>query len=183
MANEIKIDKLLLRRNLFADKEINGIEYTDPDGNHFMFIYKGDQTILTWALIETETAKLPFRITDEEGNIHQLTGIGDFSIDGGQNLKHLIIPDGVLCIEKGAFASCRSLLSVVFPASLQRLESVFWNCPTFEDNAGGVIYYTGTQQEWRTLIDSYPGRGMMDCTPYDEVVRFASDGAPSPEFA
>jgi len=170
------VDEWMESRWIF-DESIKNICYTDADGNEFLFLSKGEETVLTCAIVKSSTVRLLSYVTDQAGTKHPLTCIGRGAFCNAQALKHLIIPEGVLHIENSVFAHSGSLLSVVIPASVQSLGSAFWNCPTFEEKEGGRIYYAGSQEQWRALRYSYPMRGMMDYTPYDEVVQFISDGS------
>ena len=58
-----------------------------------------------------------------------VTSIGDFAFEGCQNLKSVIIPDGVTSIGRLAFAWCSSLDSVEIPESVISIgDSAFWYC-------------------------------------------------------
>lgn len=171
MHTKLSADELMGTFELI-EKNSQRIQHTDADGNEFDLLSNGVQSAIARADIKTPVVCLPSCVSDESGTTHPLTCIGRHAFMRQQALKHLIIPDGVLYIEGGVFAHSGSILSVVIPASVQKIDDAFWNCPTFEENKGGKIYYTGSPEQWRALLVSYPLRGMMDYTPYNKVVQF-----------
>ena len=152
--NEINIDELLSRIDLRLDKSSIKIRHTDSDGNEFQFLSNGKQTILDRAIVKTAIVNLPACVIDEVGGRYLVTSVGEHSFSSQQKLKYLTIPEGVVALEDGIFSNSGSLLGVVIPSSVKKLGEVFWRCPTFEENAGGLIYYTGTQKQWKVLMNS-----------------------------
>lgn len=163
---------------LLSDPDARRILYTDEGGNHFRFLSKDGQTILARAGIRTPVVHIPAVVKDEAGTEYPLTAIGSTAFYEEQELKHLVIPEGVMMLEGNLFTNCGSLLSVRFPASLRKMGPVFRKCPTVECNEGGLIYYPGTPQQWDALLESDPVRWAADNTPYHEVVRFIDPAAP-----
>ncbi|MGM9638686.1 MAG: leucine-rich repeat protein [Butyricicoccaceae bacterium] len=168
------IDTLNMIESL-SEKKNKIIKHIDIDGNEFRFLSNGEEVVLKHADVKTAAVSLPAYITDEEGKTYKFTVIDSYAFSMQQELKYLVIPEGVVELRDGLFSNCGSLLAIVIPSTVNILGKMLWMCPTFEENAGGLIYYTGTKEQWKKLIDSDKNRGMMDYTPYNEVVRFISD--------
>ena len=165
-------------------KDRININYTDADGNYFLFGAANGEETLLGTHIETATVRLPATVTDENGNTYKVISTQHF---GGETtkLKHVILPEGIEALCNGTFAFCHTLLSIYIPASVKYIGHMLWNCPQFETDLGGRIYYTGTPEQWQEIIESNTLRGMMDYTPYDTVVRFIDsipDTVPELEF-
>jgi len=113
--------------------------------------------------------KLPSEIFDPSGQMYLVKRIDNIS--GGNILKGVVIPEGVEILG-GLFAKSYSLMDVFFPQSLMYFGEIFWNVPQFEQCDGGRVWYSGSQEKWKALLESKSSRGLMDYTPYDKVVRF-----------
>lgn len=150
-------------------------DYSDSDGNMFFFVVENKHAILRGTSIKTSTVYVPSSFQTEDGNQYNVTVIGRSAFCMQQSIKHVVFQEGITELQDSLFADCGSVLSVYIPSSVRIMGEVFYRCPTFEENAGGIIYYSGTQEQWRALIDSDKKRWMMDYTPYDSVVRFIND--------
>lgn len=136
------------------------IFHLDSAGNAIIFqFYAGEHAYI----------KLPSDVYDLSGRRYPIKRVD--GIAGRNCLKGLYIPEGIEVLG-GNFAGSYSLLDVFFPKSLTYFGDIFWNIPQFEQNDGGRVWYPGTREEWETLVKSDEGRGSMDYTPYDKVVRF-----------
>jgi len=146
--------------------------FSDNDGNIFRVKIRDESAVLVGANIKTAKVFVPASFEAEDGTEYPITTIGSSAFCGQQAVKHIFFPEGVKILQDGLFADCGSVLSVYIPSTVEKLNAVFWKCPTIEENAGGIIYYSGTLEQWRNLIDSNENRSMMDYTEYDNVVRF-----------
>ena len=146
--------------------------YTDADGNCFIFESADEEAQLLQCNAKTSTVRLPATISDEDGNVYKMISACGFAGDNAKNIKHIILPEGFEALSGSTFDMCHTLLSLYIPASVKYIGQAFWNCPQFEYNLGGRIFYTGTPEQWNEVIRSAPNRGIMDYTPYDTVVRF-----------
>lgn len=90
---------------LAAEAESN-VVYTDSDA--FEFDY-GSGTITGYTGSDTDVV-IPERI----GGI-KVEGIGDEAFGYNDNIKSVVIPEGVTSIGSGVFSSCDSLTSVTIP--------------------------------------------------------------------
>ena len=153
----------------------NNFKHIDSEGNVFTFFVEKNQVVLEKATIKTSKVIVPSSFEDENGNKYYVSIVGRMAFCKEQKLKHIIFSDGIRELRTGLFADCGSVLSVCIPPSVKKLEAVFWRCQTFEENEGGIIYYSGSKEEWRKLIASDEFRRMMDSTQYNEVVRFAKN--------
>ena len=64
----------------------------------------------------------------------KVTGIAQGAFWGCDNINSVVIPDGVIEIEKSAFLSCRNLTSITIPDTVTKIgESVFSGCWSLTD--------------------------------------------------
>ncbi len=110
--------------------------------------------------------------------------IGPKAFSGNDDLEEIIIPEGVLTLERGAFSSCYHLQNVSLPTSLRKIGPwVFSHCPklahiSMHDRLYSIddwaMYYCskelllnfhGTMQQWDAIYKS-PGwtLGLPLCT-------------------
>lgn len=152
------------------------ITCTYPYGTLTFRIEEGKASI-TSANITSEHVMLPRFVEDKYGNRVMVTEIGGAAFTNQQKLKYLVIREGVEKIADSAFAYSGSILDIVFPSTLKELGAALWNVPQYENNEGGVVYFAGTPEQFDELLDTGFTRGMMDNTPYRDIVRFIENVA------
>ena len=126
----------------YLDEEA-GFEYIDtPEG--FRFIMEGDVYKLVAYIGEETTVRLPTSINGSTYEIHQFSGAPTVIIPGefktvaknafsGSMVVNFILEEGIESIGADAFASNRSLKSVVLPGTLKEIGSrAFSNCQNME---------------------------------------------------
>lgn len=87
-----------------------------------------------------------------------ITYIGNGAFSGCQNLETVKIPDGVIEIRYDTFCECVSLTSVIIPKSITSIRDyTFCGCSNLKD-----IYYSGSEEDWRTIEASYYTDGSDD---------------------
>ena len=99
-------------------------------------------------IIETASKTLisvcPASIIPSDGSA---TNIGEFLFCSCDDLKNIVIPEGITTLENRAFFHCDYLYSVSLPVSLQFInDSVFRYCPSLTD-----FYYSGTKEQWYSI--------------------------------
>jgi hypothetical protein len=69
---------------------------------------------------------------------------------------------GISRIQYYTFAGCSSLVSVVIPNSVTRIdEQAFYYCVAL-----ACIYYEGTENEWNSITVGYDNNDLLDATRY-----------------
>lgn len=159
------------KENLEGEK--TKIIYEDDEGNKFQFYCVDGYAVLEFIRASSPVVRIPSWVRDDKGIRYPLK-----ALDGGcysdQVIKHLIIPEGVEYIFGTIAGHCGSLMSVEFPSTLKGFVHAFWNCPQFEVDGVGRIYYYGTKERWEELVAYEPYRPMMDSTPNLDVIRFVT---------
>lgn len=74
------------------------------------------------------TVNVPASVNDKA-----VLSIGSYCFSGNQNIKEVVLPDGLRIIEKGAFEDCSALCSVTLPSSLERISDFAFRCTALED--------------------------------------------------
>ena len=77
--------------------------------------------------------------------------------------QSMVLPEGVTKIDKGAFADCYRMDSIVLPVSLTNIEAeafALYGVPS------GVkdVYYCGTQEQWEKVTIGEHNEGILDAT-------------------
>lgn len=100
-----------------------------------------------------------------------VTSIGEFAFSGCSNLASIHIADTVTSIGYSAFEACNKLTSLKLPSGITAIESSIFplsynlesiiipktvtkinaNCLQKGDNEYPVIYYTGSEDEWKAI--------------------------------
>ena len=90
-----------------------------------------------------------------------ITTIEEYAFSGYSGTA-ITIPSSVTSIGKYAFYNCRSLTSIVIPSSITSIENyTFYNCDSLES-----IYYTGTEEEWSSIIFNSGNDPLTSATVY-----------------
>lgn len=78
--------------------------------------------------------------------------IGKFQFEGFDEIKEVEIPEGVINIDFGAFASCTNLTCIVIPRSVKRIGTdAFVHC-----NSIRKVFYSGRNGEWNKIhLENY----------------------------
>ena len=91
-----------------------------------------------------------------------VTSIGNYAFENCDSLTSVTVGDSVTSIGKYAFYNCRSLTSIVIPSSITSIENyTFYNCDSLES-----IYYTGTAEEWSSIIFNSGNDPLTSATVY-----------------
>ena len=81
-----------------------------------------------------------------------VTSIGNDAFFGCTGLTSVTIPSSVTSIGDSAFSDCTGLTSVTIPSSVT---SIGWYI--FSESKVSLIYYPGTQQQWKKLLTDEDG--------------------------
>ena len=74
--------------------------------------------------------------------------IGNGAFASCVNITSVVIPNGVTTIGNGAFDFCENITSIVIPDSVTVIgDYVFYECPNLKD-----IYYLGTEKQWNEIL-------------------------------
>lgn len=72
-------------------------------------------------------------------------------------IKSIVIEDGVTAIGSGAFSYCNKVTSITIPASVTKImDNVTYNCVSLTD-----VYYGGTQADWNGILFYDSGNGYL----------------------
>lgn len=84
------------------------------------------------------------------------------AFDGCSSLTSIEIPADVTSISDATFRDCTSLTSVIISNSVKRTEyNAFYNCGALER-----VYYTGTAEEWSSIIFNSGNDPLTSATVY-----------------
>jgi len=84
-------------------------------------------------------------VIPDDGSVEVIGAVAFYNKPG---LTSVVIPDGIVSIESGAFASNDELISVSFPASINRLF-----CPFFGNGALTELTFAGTVEQWKYYVN------------------------------
>lgn len=127
--------------------------------------------------------------------------IGTTAFKGNEHIKEVVLPEGLLDINPGAFQDCKNLATVNFPFSLIRIrEDAFWNCTAMTGtldlsdhrnletidysafqatnldslslNGCGRLQYIGNTAFWKTRITGIDFRGCDALQRIDRIAFF-----------
>lgn len=92
----------------------------------------------------------------------------NWSFSNCNNLKYVVMCDGVETIGDAAFIDCDDLVSVVIPDSIKTIYNLaFYDSPSIEN-----VYYTGTQSQWSEVkiasFNSCLTRAELHCNYYNK---------------
>ena len=87
-----------------------------------------------------------------------------------------VIPDGVTLIAGSTFSECQSLVYVVIPTSVERIEAYAFYC----DYAFKTVFYKGTEEQWNS-VDIVDGEysWLSNGSLADATIRFYSESEPT----
>ncbi|MBQ3095103.1 MAG: leucine-rich repeat protein [Clostridia bacterium] len=95
-----------------------------------------------------------------------VTSIGSETFVGCSSLKNIIIPESVTTIGHNAFSECSSLKSITIPKSVMTIEpNTFFECSNLE-----TIYYSGTKEDWDSLLVSEGNEALLNANVIYNVV-------------
>lgn len=105
--------------NLTAQAEENTVIYDLlDDGTAAIVDFEGENV---------QYLKIPQYVGDNDEYL--VTRIGDYALYGFENLKGVLIDEGVTSIGEGAFACCTNLVEVILPDSLKTIgDAAFYEC-------------------------------------------------------
>lgn len=84
-------------------------------------------------------------VIPDDGSVEVIGACAFYNKPG---LTSVVIPDGIVSIGSGAFASNDELISVSFPASINRLF-----CPFFGNGALTELTFAGTVEQWKYFVN------------------------------
>jgi len=101
---------------------------SNESGFGFKLNWDGTYTLSSNELYDATEVTIP---TSFEGK--PVTAIGDYALSGLNEVKSLVIPNGITHIGEGAFSSCSSLESIVIPDSVVSIgREAFSYCESLE---------------------------------------------------
>lgn len=153
----------------------NDYTYTDSSSNSYQYTLNPDGTATLTSFTGT-AADVPSSVIANDGTSYTVTAIGENAFanhtssstltsvnlpgsiqtighgafSGCLSLYKIILPEGLITVENGAFAMT-GLTDVTLPKSLKKVgESAFASVPT----AIQTVTYTGTIEDWNKLVNS-----------------------------
>lgn len=89
-----------------------------------------------------------------------VTSIGEKAFYDCDGIMDITIPESVITIGKDAFASCDKLAIVLMGKSVRLIENgAFFVC-----NALATVCYTGTEEEWNSIVIGENNQPLLDAT-------------------
>lgn len=142
--------------NIYRENEQSALDIRD-DGQVYMQL--GDEKILVAYSTDSTQA------TVESGT----TIIRKHAFYDSENLKKVVIPEGVREIEGEAFVDCADLSALELPVSLRRIDDmVFFGSKV--NVSSYQIYYNGTVEQWKAIENYMNYEYVVQCT--DGVVKY-----------
>jgi hypothetical protein len=91
--------------------------------------------------------------------------------DSPEDIKEIVIPEGVTCIEENAFEGCVDLISITLPASLKHIRrNAFIDCKKLKNvvlpESISEIECWGERRAWKISL----------VKPYSDLVKHLIDG-------
>lgn len=104
-----------------------------------------------------------------------ITNIGDRTFNGCNNITSVVIPDGVSYIGDSAFGGS-GLVNITIPDSIIWIgEGAFWDCNNLTD-----IYYTGSENEWENVTIYGRSNPVLETATIHYNSNLNVESAPSP---
>ncbi len=114
--------------------------YTSIDGN--LYCKKGNDFYKTNTLVEYALGK-----REDSFSLPLTTAvIGNYALDSANNLKTVIIPEGVKEIEGFALYDCEKIETIYFPKSLTKVGDCAFRCINLKQ-----VIYNGKKSEWEEI--------------------------------
>lgn len=91
--------------------------------------------------------------------------VGPWCIEYGNDIKNIVIDNGVNSIGGYAFAACPNLLSIYVPISMKSINNAaFLFCDNLKD-----VYYFGNEQDWNKIAISIDNESLTNATIHYNV--------------
>lgn len=110
------------------------LEYTADDGLVYRYTTDGNEAkVVAGDYSEITSVTIPGSVTIS-GSVYAVKSVGSGAFANCQNLKTLVLEEGVETIEKKAFSSCWPLKTIQFPSTLKTIsDEAFSNCSSGPD--------------------------------------------------
>ncbi len=95
-----------------------------------------------------------------------VTFVGQDAFRSVNVAKRIVLSQGMTSVEKSTFAQAMSLEEIVIPASITTIDSyAFSKCFSLR-----VVYYTGTQEQWESIVIKEGNEYLTNCKMHFESV-------------